>query len=142
MAPRGMITVTTALLCIIVGLLSPAPATCYQSSNKCCVKHTRSEVPVMDVRGLRVQRATENCRIEAIIFYMADKSEVCASQRDAWVRKALALFSYKLRKMSKGGSPAAGAKKKSGQPSLNTGTGSFVSTTEPFLNNMTTTFYF
>lgn len=48
--------------------------------------------------------------------------------------------SSKLRKMSKGGPPGAGDKKKSRHPSLNIETGSFVNITEPFLN-MTTTFY-
>ncbi|XP_022610989.1 C-C motif chemokine 20-like [Seriola dumerili] len=140
MAPRGMITVTTALFCIILGLLISAPATCSQNSKICCTRYRRSPVPIQRIKGYREQPVTENCRIEAIIFYMPDKIEVCATQEDAWVRRALALLSSKLRRMSKAGSAAAEAKKKSGNLSLNNGSGSFVNTTEMFLNN-TQSFY-
>ncbi|XP_071347614.1 C-C motif chemokine 17-like [Trachinotus anak] len=140
MAPRGMITVTTVLLCVILGLLGPAPATCSHSSKICCTKYTRSPVPIQRIRGYREQPVTENCSIEAIIFYMANNNKICATRRDMWVKKALALLSSKLRKMSKASSPAAETKKKGGNPSLNNGSGSFLTTTETFLNN-TESFY-
>ncbi|XP_023267347.1 C-C motif chemokine 21c-like [Seriola lalandi dorsalis] len=140
MAPRGMITVTTVLFCIILGPLIPAPATCFPNSKICCTRYRRSPVSIQRIKGYREQPVTENCRIEAIIFYMPNKIEVCATREDAWVRRALALLSSKLRRMSKAGSAAAEAKKKSGNLSLNNGSGSFVNTTEMFLNN-TESFY-
>uniref|UniRef100_A0A3B4UPJ0 C-C motif chemokine 20-like n=1 Tax=Seriola dumerili TaxID=41447 RepID=A0A3B4UPJ0_SERDU len=69
---------------------------CSQNSKICCTRYRRSPVPIQRIKGYREQPVTENCRIEAIIFYMPDKIEVCATQEDAWVRRALALLSFSL----------------------------------------------
>ncbi|XP_035026592.1 C-C motif chemokine 20-like [Hippoglossus stenolepis] len=137
MAPRGTITMTTALLCFILGLLSPAPAT------SCCTRYNRKPVPFQRIKGYREQTIRENCNMEAIIFYTIKKNEICVTRRDAWVKKTLELLSSKLKKMSKPNSAAGGTlrkKKKSGNPSYTDRSGSFFSTTETFLNN-TESFY-
>ncbi|XP_029381345.1 C-C motif chemokine 20-like [Echeneis naucrates] len=125
MALRGMITVTAALLCVILGLLGPAPATC---SISCCTSHNRrpETIAIRAIRGFRKQSAREVCNIEAIIFYLANDTEVCVTQKDAWVRKILALLSYELRKMSRN---KAEAKKTNTKRSSNNGGESFFSTT-------------
>ncbi|XP_060940998.1 C-C motif chemokine 20-like [Limanda limanda] len=136
MAPRGTITMTTALLCFILGLLSPAPAT------SCCTSYNRKPVPFQLIKGYREQTIKENCNMEAIIFYTL-KNAICVTRRDAWVKKTLKLLSSKLKRMSKPNSAAGatlGKKKKSGKPSYTDGSGSFFSTTETFLNN-TESFY-
>ncbi|XP_019962507.1 C-C motif chemokine 20-like [Paralichthys olivaceus] len=138
MAPRGTITMTTALLCFILGLLSPAPAT------SCCTRYNRKPVPFQRIKGYREQTIKENCHIEAIIFYTIKKNAICVTKRDEWVRKTLELLSSKLKKMSKpnsaGGETLKKKKKKRGNSSFNDGSGSFFSTTATFLNN-TESFY-
>ncbi|CAB1426967.1 unnamed protein product [Pleuronectes platessa] len=134
MAPRGTITMTTALLCFILGLLSPAPAT------SCCTSYNRKPVPFKLIKGYKEQTIMEKCNMEAIIFYTI-KSAICVTRRDVWVKKTLKLLSSKLKSMSKTNSAATLRKKKtSGKPSNNDGSGSFFSTTETFLNS-TETFY-
>ncbi|XP_054452592.1 C-C motif chemokine 20-like [Anoplopoma fimbria] len=110
MAPRGMIAVTTVLLCFILGLLGPAPAALGSQMGKaCCTRYNRKPVPFQRIKGYREQTTKENCRIEAIIFYTVKKNEICATRKDEWVRKILELLSSKLMKMSMTGS-AAGEK--------------------------------
>ncbi|XP_040910248.1 C-C motif chemokine 26-like [Toxotes jaculatrix] len=141
MALRDMITVTAILLCFILGLLIPAPATCSQLSKTCCTRYNRKPVPFQRIKGYREQTAIENCNIEAIIFYTVKNTEICATRRDEWVRKILQLLSSKLKKMSKVGSPPGETPvKKRENPSLHDGSGSFFSTTESFLND-TGSFY-
>ncbi|XP_067460745.1 C-C motif chemokine 20-like [Thunnus thynnus] len=140
MVPKGMITVTTVLLCLILGLLGPAPAALgSRSSRACCTRYTSMPVPFKRIKGYREQPATENCRIEAIIFYTVMKREICATRKDEWVRKTLELLSLKLKKMSKTDTAAGEAlMKRHGNPSINDGSGSFLSTTETFLNTTKT----
>ncbi|XP_040000115.1 C-C motif chemokine 20 isoform X2 [Xiphias gladius] len=141
MAPRGVITVTTILLYFILGLLFPAPATCSHMNKVCCTRYNRKPVPFQLIKGYREQSTRENCRMEAIIFYTVKKNLICATWRDEWVRKTLDLLSSKLKKMSKARSAAGETpRKKSGNHSLNDGSGSFFSTTASFLN-YTESFY-
>ncbi|XP_033993945.1 C-C motif chemokine 19-like [Trematomus bernacchii] len=134
MAPRGMIAVTTVLLCFILGLLGPAPtALGSHMGNACCTRYNRKPVPFQRIKGYREQTAKENCNIEAIIFYTVMKNEVCATQKDEWVRKTLKLLSSKLKKMSKTDSAASKtAMRKTVNPPLKNEGGSFNSTTETF----------
>ncbi|XP_062261274.1 C-C motif chemokine 20-like [Platichthys flesus] len=129
MAPRGTITMTMALLCFILGLLSPAPAT------SCCTSYNRKPVPFQRIKGYKEQTIKENCNMEAIIFYTI-KNAICVTRRDAWVKKNLKLLSSKLKSMSKPNSAATLRKKKTN----NDGSGSFFSSTETFLNS-TESFY-
>ncbi|XP_038574140.1 C-C motif chemokine 21b isoform X2 [Micropterus salmoides] len=141
MAPRGMITVTTILLCFILGLLSPAPAACSHMGKACCTRYNRKPVPFQRIKGYREQTTTENCRIEAIIFYTVKKIEICATQKDEWVRKTLELLSSKLKKMSKADSVAGETKmRKSVTSSFTDGSGSFLHTTDTSPNS-TQSFY-
>ncbi|XP_070775616.1 C-C motif chemokine 17-like [Enoplosus armatus] len=142
MAPKGMITVTTVLLCFILGLLSPAPAVLGSHTGKaCCTRYNRKPVPFQRIKGYREQTTTENCRIEAIIFYTVKKNEVCATRKDEWVRKTLEFLSSKLKKMSKAGSAAGETQMgKRVHSSFKDGSGSFFSTTETSPNS-TESFY-
>ncbi|XP_033507189.2 C-C motif chemokine 17-like [Epinephelus lanceolatus] len=142
MAPRGMIAVTTVLLCLILGLLGPAPAALGSSTGRlCCTRYNRKPVPFQRIKGYREQTTKENCHIEAIIFYTIRKNEICATRKDEWVRKTLELLSSKLKKMSQPGSAADdGTTKKSVKPSFNDGSGFLGSTAETFLNS-TDSFY-
>ncbi|KAI4809220.1 hypothetical protein KUCAC02_018126 [Chaenocephalus aceratus] len=119
MAPRGMIAVTTVLLCFILGLLGPAPTALGSHMGNAC-----------SYKGYREQTTKENCNIEAIIFYTVRKNEVCATQKDEWVRKTLELLSSKLKKMSSAASKTA--MRKTVNPALKNDGGSFVSTTATF----------
>ncbi|XP_031137224.1 C-C motif chemokine 26-like [Sander lucioperca] len=128
MAPRGMIAVTTVLLCFILGLLGPTPAALGSHMGKaCCTRYNRRPVPFQRIKGYREQTTKENCHIEAIIFYTVKKNEICATRRDEWVRKTLELLSSKLRKMSRTDSDAGESNREAG--------GSFISTTEDFQNS-------
>nr|XP_046265635.1 C-C motif chemokine 20-like isoform X2 [Scatophagus argus] len=123
MTPTGTMTVTTVLLFVVLGLLSPAPAAWSHMGKACCTRYTRKPVPFQRIKGYREQTTLENCRIEAIIFYTVKKNEICATRKDKWVRTILELLSSKLKKMSKDGS-APGER-----------TGHFFSTTETFTNS-------
>ncbi|KAM9349942.1 C-C motif chemokine 17-like [Symphorus nematophorus] len=140
MAPRGILTVT-AVLCFILGLLSQAPIVRGDRGRGCCPSYHRKPIPINRIKGYREQLAVENCRIDAIIFYTVRRAEICATRKDAWVRKTLDLLSLKLKNMSKAG-PAAGEiqMRKSVTPSFNGGSGSFFSTKETFQNS-TESFY-
>ncbi|XP_059200187.1 C-C motif chemokine 26-like [Centropristis striata] len=144
MAPRGVIAVTTVLLCFILGLLGPAPAAMGSRVGRaCCRQYNRKPIPFQRIKGYREQTTKENCNIEAIIFYTVKKNEICATRKDEWVRKILDLLSLKLKKMSKTGSAAAEtAMRKGAKPRFNDGSESFVSTTETLSTlNSTDTFY-
>ncbi|XP_035526737.1 C-C motif chemokine 26-like [Morone saxatilis] len=140
MTPTGMLTVTTALLCIILSLIIPAPAARPRMGKACCMRYNRKPIPFERIKGYREQTTRENCRMEAIIFYTSKKNEICATRKDAWVRNILELLSSKLKKMSKPGSAAGETQKKSVNPTFNDGSGSFSSTTEAF-QNITESFY-
>ncbi|XP_041848898.1 C-C motif chemokine 20-like [Melanotaenia boesemani] len=130
MAPRS-ITVATVLLCFILGILSPAPAACSHMNQGCCTSYSRKPVPVRNIKGYKEQTIEENCPIKAIIFYTVNKNFVCATDEDQWVKKALTILSFKLRKM---------AMKKSGTHSVKDGSKPFSTTTAAFLN-ATESFY-
>ncbi|KAM7379167.1 hypothetical protein PAMP_004737 [Pampus punctatissimus] len=135
MVPRGTITVTTILLCIILGLLSPAPAALgSHSSRACCTRYNRKPVPFHRIKGYREQTIFENCRIEAIIFYTVRKYEICVTRKDEWVRKTLELLSSKLKNMSKTAAAAEALMKTSRNLPINDGSGSLLSITETFPN--------
>ncbi|KAG7526361.1 C-C motif chemokine 20-like [Solea senegalensis] len=126
-----MIAVTTFVLFFILGPLSPAPATCSQMSRACCTRYNRKPVPFQRIKGFREQTMKENCHMEAIIFYTVKNNEVCATQRDEWVRKTLELLSSKLKKMSKADSATVETPmKKRENPSFNDGSGSPASAAE------------
>ncbi|XP_070701601.1 C-C motif chemokine 20-like [Pempheris klunzingeri] len=136
MAPRGMITVTTILLCLMLSLLTPAPAARSHIGKACCTRHNRKPVPFQRIKGYREQTTKENCHIDAIIFYTVKKNEICATQKDEWVRKTLELLSSKLKRMSKASSAAGETQmNKSVTPPFIDGRGSFFSTTETFPNS-------
>ncbi|KAF3699217.1 C-C motif chemokine 20 [Channa argus] len=137
MVSRGLITVTTVLLCLMPGLLGPGPASCSQSSKACCTTFNRKPIPFQRIKGYRLQTPNENCNIEAIILYTAKNVAICVTRKDEWVRKTLDLLSSKLKKMSKKGSAGRRTRTKSapGHLPFNDGNGSFFSTTEPFLND-------
>ncbi|KAM7400857.1 hypothetical protein PAMA_005169 [Pampus argenteus] len=134
MVPRGTITVTTILLCIILGLLSPDPALGSHFRRACCTRYNRKPVPFHRIKGYREQTIIENCRIEAIIFYTVKKYEICVTREDEWVRKILELLSSKLKNMSKTAAAAEAPMKTNQNLSINDGSGSFLSTTETFPN--------
>ncbi|XP_044074267.1 C-C motif chemokine 26 [Siniperca chuatsi] len=142
MAPRGMLTMTTVLLCFILSLLSPAPGALGSHTGKaCCTRYNRKPVPFQRIKGYREQTTMENCRIEAIIFSTRKRYEICATRKDEWVRKTLELLSSKLKNMSKAGSAAGETQmRKSVNPSFHDGSGSFFITTETFPNT-TESFY-
>ncbi|XP_070831048.1 C-C motif chemokine 17 [Chaetodon trifascialis] len=142
MAPRGMITVTTVLLCITLSLFSPAPAALGSHVGKaCCMRYNRKPVPFQRIKGYREQTTMENCRIEAIIFYTVKKNAICATRKDEWVRKNLELLSSKLKKMSKASSAAGETlMRQTVNPIFNNGSGSFFSTSETSPNS-TESFY-
>ncbi|XP_037644683.1 C-C motif chemokine 20-like [Sebastes umbrosus] len=116
MAPKGLIAVTTVLLCFILGLLGPATAA---QGSYCCTRYNRKPVPFQRIKGFREQTTKENCHIEAIILYTVKKNEICVTRRDEWVRKVLELLSSKLKKMSKTGSAAGGTRISTTEPCLN-----------------------
>ncbi|XP_056277688.1 C-C motif chemokine 20-like [Pseudoliparis swirei] len=125
MAPRGMIAVTTVLLCFILGLLGPSPTALGSYLGRgCCTRYHRKPIPFQRIKGYRQQSVNENCHIDAIIFYTFKKNQICATQRDEWVRRILKLLSSRLKKMSRIGSAAG-----------ETASGSFGRTTETFLNS-------
>ncbi|XP_029309666.1 C-C motif chemokine 20-like [Cottoperca gobio] len=132
MAPRGMMAVTTVLLCFILGLLGPAPAALGSHMGKaCCTRYNRKPVPFQRIKGFKEQTTQENCNIEAIIFYTVKKNEICVTRKDEWVRRILELLSSKLKNMSKTDSAAGKTPvRKSVNPSFNAGSGTFVSTTD------------
>ncbi|XP_030015833.1 C-C motif chemokine 20-like [Sphaeramia orbicularis] len=134
MAPRGMITTTTVLLCFVLGLLNPAPAASRShTSRSCCTKYFRKPVPINRITGYMEQHREENCRIEAIIFYTVMKKEICATREDEWVRKILASLSTRLKKMSKDGKDEKeNAIKKNRKEAFLTTTESFLNTTYSF----------
>ncbi|XP_053186026.1 C-C motif chemokine 20-like [Scomber japonicus] len=141
MVLRGMITGTTVLLCLVLGLLSPAPAALGSYSGRgCCTRYNRKPVPFQRIKGYREQTVIENCRIEAIIFYTIKNLEICATRKDEWVRKNLELLSSKLKKMSKTSTAAGEAiTKRHGNPTIKDGDGSVLNTTmnttETFANS-------
>lgn len=74
-------------------------------------------------------------------FYTVKKIEICATQKDEWVRKTLELLSSKLKKMSKADSVAGETKmRKSVTSSFTDGSGSFLHTTDTSPNS-TQSFY-
>ncbi|KAM9844628.1 C-C motif chemokine 19-like [Aulostomus maculatus] len=136
MTPSCMIAVTTAVLCLTLGLLSPAPAAGARAGRACCTKYARKPVPFQRIKGYREQSAKEYCRIDAIIFYTVKETAVCATRKDEWVRKTLELLSSKLKKLSKPASSSdQTAKERSGTFSAAAagGSGSSLGTTETFL---------
>ncbi|KAG8014080.1 C-C motif chemokine 20 [Nibea albiflora] len=137
MAPRGMLTVTTGLLCLLLGLLTPAPAALGSAwSKSCCTRYHRKPILSQNIRGYREQTPKENCRIEAIIFFTVRKLEICVNPKDKWVKNILKSLSSKLSKMSKDGSAAGETHTKKGvTPAFNDGSGSFLSTTETYPNS-------
>ncbi|XP_071376596.1 C-C motif chemokine 20 [Centroberyx affinis] len=137
MAPRGMVTVTTALLCCILGLLRPTPAASARMSSACCMSYTRTPVAIHFIKGYKEQTPRENCHIAAIIFYTIKNKKVCATSKDEWVRKALAQLSARLKKLSKANPTAGGA-----VMMRSAGSGSFFNgTNEGIISNSTETLY-
>ncbi|XP_071778216.2 C-C motif chemokine 20-like [Centroberyx gerrardi] len=134
MAPRGMVTVTTVLLCCILGLLRPTPAA---SARVCCMSYTKTPVAVHFIKGYKEQTPWENCHISAIIFYTIKNKRVCATSKDEWVRKALAQLSARLKKLSKANPATGGA-----VMMRSAGSGSFFNgTNEGIISNSTETLY-
>ncbi|XP_034039420.1 C-C motif chemokine 20-like isoform X2 [Thalassophryne amazonica] len=105
----AVITVTTILLCFILGLLDSSA--CSRTGAACCTRYSRKPVPFQRIKGYREQSGHEKCRLNAIIFYTVKKNEICATRKDEWVRRTLDLLSSKLKKMSKI-SPAEGEEEK------------------------------
>uniref|UniRef100_UPI0037E84E2E C-C motif chemokine 20-like n=1 Tax=Semicossyphus pulcher TaxID=241346 RepID=UPI0037E84E2E len=137
MAPRSLISVAAVLLCLTLGLVSEARAGDSQKARACCTRYNHQRIPFRLLTGYREQRSTEMCNIDAIIFFTVRKKEICATEKDEWVRRAMDYLSSKLKGMSKA---AEAQTKKRGKSSLNDGSGSFSSTTEP-LPNSTEGFY-
>ncbi|XP_028283988.1 C-C motif chemokine 20-like [Parambassis ranga] len=137
MTPRGMITVATILLFIILGILCQVPAALSSHvSRSCCTMYYRKPLPFHRIKGYREQTMEGHCNIEAIIFYTIKNKEVCVTRNDKWVRKALELLSSKLKKMSKARSTTVKIPlRKTEKPSLQDGSRSFFGTTEAFLNS-------
>ncbi|XP_010742505.1 C-C motif chemokine 20 isoform X2 [Larimichthys crocea] len=134
MAPSGILIVTTALLCILLGLLTPAPAARSPWSKSCCTRYFRKPIRFQHIKGYREQTLWENCRIKAIVLLTVWKQEICVNPDDKWVKKILKLLSSKLSKMSKDGSAAGETHTKKGVThAFNDGSGSF-STTETYPN--------
>ncbi|XP_036939837.1 C-C motif chemokine 20-like isoform X1 [Acanthopagrus latus] len=141
MTPRGVMSVAV-LLCFVLGLLSPASSAPGSINGRaCCTTYNRKPIPFQRIKGYREQTTKENCRIEAIIFYTLRRTEVCATRKDEWVRIILDRLSSKLKKMSKAG-PAAGENqmKKTVNPPISDGSGSYFTTTQTFPNS-TESFY-
>ncbi|KAM6989296.1 C-C motif chemokine 20-like [Tautogolabrus adspersus] len=128
MSPRCQISMIVVLFCITLGLVSPTQAA--QDSQKakiCCTTFNRKPIPFRLITGYKEISRKENCRMEAIIFYTIRKQEICATQRDKWVRRLLDLLSLKLKKLANEGQTQT---KKNVTHSFNHGSGSVFSTTE------------
>ncbi|KAM3605167.1 uncharacterized protein V6R79_021628 [Siganus canaliculatus] len=129
-------TVAVIVFCIILGLLSPAPAARATPRTACCTSYSKQRIPFQSIKGYREQSDLGRCRLRAIIFYTTRKNQVCVTRRDPWVTEALDYLSSRLKKMSKEG-PAGGEPLK--RQSLTTpfldGSGSFFNSTEAFLNS-------
>ncbi|XP_008300077.1 C-C motif chemokine 20-like [Stegastes partitus] len=136
MAPTSIITVTTVLLCIMLGILSSAPAALAARRPSCCTKYQKDPLPVQVLRGYREQNDTDFCRIKAIIFFTDSKAKVCANPKAEWVKKALEYLSTRLKNLSKP-SPAAGGPPQvpREEPSSPDEKDSFYTATESFLND-------
>ncbi|XP_061587061.1 C-C motif chemokine 7-like [Cololabis saira] len=131
MASRS-ITVATALLSLMLGILSPAPV---DSSEGCCTSFTRKRVPFPRIMGYKEQTTNEHCNLDAIIFITINDNEVCATKEDKWVRITLKLLSSKLMNMSGSESGAAVKKPSSTEHQKTLERGSFINTTQAYLNN-------
>ncbi|KAM6918974.1 C-C motif chemokine 8-like [Xenentodon cancila] len=106
MASRS-ITVATAFLCLMLGVLIPAPADSSHVSAGCCTSFNRNRVPFPRIKGYKEQTKNEHCNFDAIIFITINDNEICASKEDKWVRITLKLLSSKLKNMSRSESGAA-----------------------------------
>uniref|UniRef100_A0A8C6THG2 Chemokine interleukin-8-like domain-containing protein n=1 Tax=Neogobius melanostomus TaxID=47308 RepID=A0A8C6THG2_9GOBI len=106
MAFMGMITAACVFLCL--AQLDSAHGI---GDRTCCTSYNRSPVPFNRIKGFKKQTIEENCDIEAIIFYTVKKIPICATTKDAWVRRTLNLLSAQLKKMAKR-PPAVGKKLK------------------------------
>ncbi|XP_038819156.1 C-C motif chemokine 20-like [Salvelinus namaycush] len=98
MAPTYLETIL--LLCCLVTMFSSTSAAYGPRRLYCCVEYQEKPVPYQQIKGYQLQSSTEVCNIDAIIFYTVKNKKVCATVKDEWVRKALALLSSKLKKMS------------------------------------------
>ncbi|CAJ1072005.1 C-C motif chemokine 8-like [Xyrichtys novacula] len=115
MARTSLITMTTAILCITLGLVSLASPRRVPVSS-CCTSFVKKPIPLEVIRGYGIIDGTEKCRMKAVIFYTKQNKVVCAKPGDKWVERIREQLSARLKKSSK---------QVSGD-----GSGSFTSTTE------------
>ncbi|XP_067850847.1 C-C motif chemokine 20-like [Heptranchias perlo] len=97
-ALRKLVLVTVSSL-IMLSMLSDS-VSAHAMYGDCCLRYSKSRLPLRLISGYVEQQSNEICDIDAIIFYTVGGRAVCTNPESRWVKRTLEFLSKKLEKMS------------------------------------------
>ncbi|XP_048846029.1 C-C motif chemokine 20-like [Brienomyrus brachyistius] len=79
MAHIRLAAASFALLLLACLLHTPVTAVC-------CTKYSRTPIPIMNIKGVSIQKDIGRCNINAVIFHTyKGRKQLCADPRASWV---------------------------------------------------------
>ncbi|XP_068605393.1 C-C motif chemokine 20 isoform X2 [Brachionichthys hirsutus] len=77
------------IMLVLLGALS-------ECSPNCCTQYHESPVPKKFLKYYRVQRDTDYCNLNAVIFMTVKNKLLCADPARKWVQRAMTFVPQKL----------------------------------------------